>query len=290
MVLRAQSRVLGGKGGFGSQLKAIGAQIQKTTSREACRDLSGRRVRDVNAEKRFNQLAREEKRRSEERRLQRERRREKRWAERTGPPILQDPLYYQSLEDNQERVSAALKHAMRRKQTAVEPVASAEKPVFREMGEQLSGGESERDRVPASGCVMQRDLDTDKVAGMDTVSCISGETHEDNSHPITTLLSPPLPTSDAAVPLLSDPITEPEPAVSTPDPIDLDAVVCREELEKFSLEVLKITLMSFGLKCGGTLRERVDRLYMYKVTPRDQLMPSIFATKGKSAGRKSDKR
>ncbi|XP_014093259.2 splicing regulator SDE2 [Bactrocera oleae] len=46
-------RVLGGKGGFGSMLRAIGAQIEKTTNREACRDLSGRRLRDINEEKRL---------------------------------------------------------------------------------------------------------------------------------------------------------------------------------------------------------------------------------------------
>lgn len=45
-------RVLGGKGGFGSMLRAIGAQIEKTTNREACRDLSGRRLRDINEEQR----------------------------------------------------------------------------------------------------------------------------------------------------------------------------------------------------------------------------------------------
>lgn len=43
----------GGKGGFGSMLRAIGAQIEKTTNREACRDLSGRRLRDINEEKRI---------------------------------------------------------------------------------------------------------------------------------------------------------------------------------------------------------------------------------------------
>ena len=37
--------------GFGSMLRALGAQIEKTTNREACRDLSGRRMRDVNNEK-----------------------------------------------------------------------------------------------------------------------------------------------------------------------------------------------------------------------------------------------
>lgn len=45
-------KLLGGKGGFGSMLRAIGAQIEKTTNREACRDLSGRRLRDINEEKR----------------------------------------------------------------------------------------------------------------------------------------------------------------------------------------------------------------------------------------------
>lgn len=46
-------RLVGGKGGFGSMLRAIGAQIEKTTNREACRDLSGRRLRDINEEKRL---------------------------------------------------------------------------------------------------------------------------------------------------------------------------------------------------------------------------------------------
>ena len=46
-------RTLGGKGGFGSMLRAIGAQIEKTTNHEACRDLSGRRLRDINEEKKL---------------------------------------------------------------------------------------------------------------------------------------------------------------------------------------------------------------------------------------------
>lgn len=37
--------------GFGSMLRMLGAQIEKTTNHEACRDLSGRRMRDVNNEK-----------------------------------------------------------------------------------------------------------------------------------------------------------------------------------------------------------------------------------------------
>jgi len=52
-IVHISTRLPGGKGGFGSMLRAIGAQIEKTTNREACRDLSGRRLRDINEEKRY---------------------------------------------------------------------------------------------------------------------------------------------------------------------------------------------------------------------------------------------
>lgn len=52
-IVQVYPTVKGGKGGFGSMLRAIGAQIEKTTNREACRDLSGRRLRDINEEKRY---------------------------------------------------------------------------------------------------------------------------------------------------------------------------------------------------------------------------------------------
>ncbi|CAB0002511.1 unnamed protein product [Nesidiocoris tenuis] len=52
-VVEVIPRLRGGKGGFGSMLRAIGAQIEKTTNREACRDLSGRRLRDINEEQRL---------------------------------------------------------------------------------------------------------------------------------------------------------------------------------------------------------------------------------------------
>ncbi|CDH57724.1 hypothetical protein RO3G_09056 [Lichtheimia corymbifera JMRC:FSU:9682] len=48
-------RLLGGKGGFGSMLRAQGGRMnaQKTTNFEACRDLQGRRIRTVNEERRL---------------------------------------------------------------------------------------------------------------------------------------------------------------------------------------------------------------------------------------------
>lgn len=61
------SRLPGGKGGFGSMLRAIGAQIEKTTNREACRDLSGRRLRDINEEQRLKKWVAEQADRERER-------------------------------------------------------------------------------------------------------------------------------------------------------------------------------------------------------------------------------
>ncbi|KAK3597350.1 hypothetical protein CHS0354_034593 [Potamilus streckersoni] len=67
-------RMLGGKGGFGSMLRAIGAQIEKTTNREACRDLSGRRMRDVNNEKELKEWLAKQAERERERQQQKEER------------------------------------------------------------------------------------------------------------------------------------------------------------------------------------------------------------------------
>lgn len=47
--LRIAPRLLGGKGGFGSQLRAAGGRMssQKTSNNDSCRDLSGRRISTV---------------------------------------------------------------------------------------------------------------------------------------------------------------------------------------------------------------------------------------------------
>jgi hypothetical protein len=46
LALRLAPRVRGGKGGFGSQLRAAGGRMssQKTSNNDSCRDLSGRRL------------------------------------------------------------------------------------------------------------------------------------------------------------------------------------------------------------------------------------------------------
>ncbi|KAI9570635.1 telomere stability and silencing-domain-containing protein [Boletus coccyginus] len=53
--LRIVPRLLGGKGGFGSQLRAAGGRMssQKTSNNDSCRDLSGRRLSTIKTAKRL---------------------------------------------------------------------------------------------------------------------------------------------------------------------------------------------------------------------------------------------
>jgi hypothetical protein len=55
ITLRLTPRLLGGKGGFGSQLRAAGGRMssQKTSNNDSCRDLSGRRLNTIKEAKKY---------------------------------------------------------------------------------------------------------------------------------------------------------------------------------------------------------------------------------------------
>lgn len=55
VTLRLSPRILGGKGGFGSQLRAAGGRMssQKTSNNDSCRDLSGRRLSTIKEAKKY---------------------------------------------------------------------------------------------------------------------------------------------------------------------------------------------------------------------------------------------
>ncbi|XP_043970940.1 replication stress response regulator SDE2 isoform X2 [Gambusia affinis] len=101
-VYRLEPRLRGGKGGFGSMLRALGAQIEKTTNREACRDLSGRRLRDVNHEKEMADWLKKQ----SEREAEKEQRRLERLQRKLSEPRHQftDPQYQQQCHDLSERL------------------------------------------------------------------------------------------------------------------------------------------------------------------------------------------
>ena len=105
----------GGKGGFGSLLRAIGAQIQKTTNHEAMRDLSGRRQRDINNEQRMREYAAKKADREREELEKKEAKLQKlkRLAERENKHEFSDPQYDKARSETEEKVHDAVEAAMK---------------------------------------------------------------------------------------------------------------------------------------------------------------------------------
>lgn len=51
--VRIVPRILGGKGGFGTLLKTMGSRMGPIANQDSCRDLEGRRMRDVKNSKKY---------------------------------------------------------------------------------------------------------------------------------------------------------------------------------------------------------------------------------------------
>ncbi|KAJ7341015.1 hypothetical protein JRQ81_004661 [Phrynocephalus forsythii] len=109
-VYSLEPRLYGGKGGFGSMLRALGAQIEKTTNREACRDLSGRRLRDVNHEKAMAEWVKQQ----AEREADKEQRRLERLKRKLAEPkhLFTNPDYEQQCHDMAERLEDSVLQGM----------------------------------------------------------------------------------------------------------------------------------------------------------------------------------
>ena len=110
--------LLGGKGGFGSMLRALGAQIEKTTNNEACRDLSGRRLRDINEESRLKNYVAGHAEREREKAKKKEEKLEKlrklvdpKATGNGGKHMFHDANYNKEREEATERVHEAMKQA-----------------------------------------------------------------------------------------------------------------------------------------------------------------------------------
>ena len=124
--------LLGGKGGFGSMLRALGAQIEKTTNNEACRDLSGRRLRDINEESRLKNYVAGHAEREREKAKKKEEKLEKlrrlvdpKFTGNGGKHEFHDPSYNKEREVATERVHDAIEQAFSKKTTEPKEITKA---------------------------------------------------------------------------------------------------------------------------------------------------------------------
>ncbi|KAI3988844.1 hypothetical protein MKX01_016415 [Papaver californicum] len=124
-------RLLGGKGGFGSLLRGAGTKAgqKKTDNFDACRDMSGRRLRHVNAEKKLEEWKAEE----EERKLEK---------------VAEDFLKKKGKELKKSRSKGDDKYIEKYRQDSEKCMQSVENAV-RDAFKSL--GEAKRKSIPTSG-------------------------------------------------------------------------------------------------------------------------------------------
>jgi hypothetical protein len=92
-------------------LRAIGAQIEKTTNREACRDLSGRRLRDINEEKRLKTWISQKEERERE---AREKRRQKLERQCQEPKVeIKDEAFIKQRLELTENISDSIEQGLK---------------------------------------------------------------------------------------------------------------------------------------------------------------------------------
>ncbi|XP_053568594.1 splicing regulator SDE2 [Bombina bombina] len=345
-----EPRLRGGKGGFGSMLRALGAQIEKTTNREACRDLSGRRLRDVNHEKAMAEWIKKQ----AEREAEKEQRRIERLQRKLAEPkhYFTDPEYHKQCHDMSERLedsvikgiqassSSVVSPEMcdsrkRRKDLESGKAASGKKKCFWtgvEGIEPSSDSGSDSDESPCSSSMSgqsckqsspslhshdsQSDSDgSEKNQHLSKLEILDQQSAAANLQNGTSQEEPQISEEKATETTLeaeepdSKSVSDAGQENSTSDdklpenterekknletehqqhtqnadslPFDLLAFQSAAELETLGLEKLKLELMALGLKCGGTLQERAERLYSVRGLSRDQIDPSLFAKPAK---------
>ncbi|KAF9955075.1 hypothetical protein BGZ72_004030 [Mortierella alpina] len=111
-------RMNGGKGGFGSMLRAQGGRMssQKTTNTDACRDLSGRRIKTVNDAKKMADYLKSEPEREKAKRENLKRKIEEKLelADRpTRKHRFEDSKFFDESEEQVEEVKSAVAAAIK---------------------------------------------------------------------------------------------------------------------------------------------------------------------------------
>ncbi|XP_010897406.1 replication stress response regulator SDE2 isoform X2 [Esox lucius] len=157
-VYRLEPRLCGGKGGFGSMLRALGAQIEKTTNREACRDLSGRRLRDVNHEKEMAEWLKKQADREAEKEQKRLERLERKLAEPKHQ--FTDPNYERQCHDLSERLEDSVLKGMQASSSGLVKVDEAPK-----RKKQIQGQRKSKKKCLWTGVGGLDDLDSSEEEG-----------------------------------------------------------------------------------------------------------------------------
>lgn len=168
-------------------LRALGAQIEKTTNREACRDLSGRRLRDVNHEKAMAEWVKQQ----AEREAEKEQRRLERLQRKLAEPrhCFTSPDYQQQCHEMAERLEDSVLKGM---QASSSKLVSAEMGTTRKRPHKPEAGRASG--APKRKCFWLG------VEGLEAAEGSSAGSSDDDSDeaPGASAVSSPVPSQDSA--------------------------------------------------------------------------------------------
>ncbi|KAG5442085.1 silencing defective protein Sde2 [Clonorchis sinensis] len=310
-VVQTHYRLRGGKGGFGSMLRAIGSQIEKTTNHEMCRDLSGRRMRDVNMERKLKEWyakASDREREKMEKYYERRRKRQEMLAQGPLPGHKFSDREYERQKrkityELQGALDTAIAQIIGEKSNANGPSTSGpSEPKRTKLWIERLDGETSSSSS-SSGLSEDEDME-ERISPIKSVSLSTerSERLEDPQSIRTESVQPsqqageeavlaeqhqtaesPENGKDSPVPAKKQPmglIEEQSSAKPVAEPLtdsELSQVNDAHSLESYGLDVLKESLVARGLKCGGTIQERAARLFSIRGLQPEDYPPKIRA-------------
>jgi len=245
--LRLALRILGGKGGFGALLRGAGAKAgsKKNTNFDDCRDLSGRRIKDVRAEKEVLEwyAAQKEKRDTPET--------EEKIEPKEPAFTFNSSGYINQLKETQDNISLSVEQGIKESMKFKEIKAKQEA--------ERSTQPKKKRRTVWSTMDELEESDEEKEVKKEEIIIVVQEKTE----------------STKETPQEAQQTTESLPK----EVIDLNKYNSAEELETLGLDKLKTELQRLGVLCGGTLKDRATRLFCTKGKKLSELDPKLLAKK-----------
>lgn len=270
----------GGKGGFGAMLRGIGRTGKLTDNFDACRDLNGRRIRHQEAEKKLAEWAAGEKEREMERAArahikQQAKEERQRQIEEMNAKIVQEvqETNIKGVRTSVRSGLAVAAAATGTKRKPEEAEAGKGKKALKVWGMDDLGSDSDDD-----------DSDDDEAAAGEARP--QGSDSSAGTSAAATAAAPVAAAAAAEEPPKEEQeqqSAQEEEAKEEPseaEPVDVSKYGSAEELAaQLGAAALKAELQRLGLKCGGSAKQRAERLFLLKSTPLDKLDRSHFAKK-----------
>lgn len=314
--LQLTGRLRGGKGGFGALLRA-GARSSVSQNTDACRDLSGRRLRHVNADEKLKEWAAGSKERELEKLALQHIKDEIKAAERAAKAEVDVDAARTEHQAGMLTVREAINAAMSalpagsKRSSVVEAtagtaagIAPKRARVFADAvasGDSSSEDDSDDDATlqhvpavaqvetaPTSDALQAAVLDADKGASGAIAEAGSGDSSDSaatgpqRSQSIeeasadgrgVKLLLPKLAATSSADEAANAAAAE----RAAQEPVILGQYESASALQAVGMARLGVALSSHGLKAGGSLHQRAERLFLLRTTPLAELDHKHFA-------------